>query len=104
LERGQFLLERANVLENLADSRRHLVGGAAQLAGEPAERGLERLQIVQRMGAGEGLDPTHAGGDAALGDDLEQADVAGALHVRAAAELSAPAEVEDPAPAPQFLA
>ena len=56
---------------------------------------LERLQVGQRVVAGDRLDAAHAGGDAALGDDLEQADVAGALHVRAAAQLAARADVED---------
>ena len=39
--------------------------------------------------AGDGFDAAHAGRDAALVDDLEQADVAGAPDVRAAAELLA---------------
>ena len=40
-----------------------------------------------RGGAGQRLDAAHAGGDRALADDLEQADVAGAADMRAAAQL-----------------
>ena len=43
--------------------------------------------IRQRARAGHRLDAAHAGGDAALADDLEQADVAGARDVRAAAQF-----------------
>ena len=43
--------------------------------------------VVERALPGHRLDAAHAGGDAAFGHDLEQADVAGALHVRAAAQL-----------------
>ena len=39
--------------------------------------------------AGDGFDAAHAGGDGLLGDDLEDADFAGAVHVRAAAKLLA---------------
>src|SRR5690606_6068829 len=37
--------------------------------------------------AGHGFDATHTGGNAALGDDLEEADVTGALGVSTAAQL-----------------
>ena len=55
---------------------------------------LELLQVGQRVVAGDGLDAPDAGGHAAFGDDLEQADVAAALHMRAAAQLAAGADVE----------
>ena len=42
--------------------------------------------------AGQRLDAAHAGGDAAVGDARDQADVAGAAHMRAAAQLDRPAE------------
>ena len=40
-----------------------------------------------RRRAGQRLDAAHAGGDRAFADDLEQADVAGAAHMGAAAQL-----------------
>ena len=44
-------------------------------------------ELRQRAGAGQRLDPPHAGGRGALGDEPEGADVAGAPDVGAAAEL-----------------
>ena len=58
------------------------------------DRAFERLQIRQRVVAGDRLDAAHARGHAALGDNLEQPDVAGALHMRTAAQLAAAADVE----------
>ena len=45
------------------------------------------LDVIERRFAGECLDAAHAGCHAALAHDLEESDVAGAPHVRAAAEL-----------------
>ncbi len=50
------------------------------------------LRGLARGRAGQRLDAAHAGGDAAVGDDGDQADVAGAPHMRAAAQLDRPAE------------
>ena len=47
------------------------------------------LKLAQRAFAGDGFDAPHAGGDAAFIDDLADADIAGAAHVRAAAQLLA---------------
>ena len=47
------------------------------------------LEALQRAFAGDGFDAAHAGRDAALVDDLADADIAGAADVRAAAELLA---------------
>ena len=58
------------------------------------QAGFQALQVAQRVGAGDSLDAPHAGGHPAFADDLEQADVAGARHVRAAAEFTAGADVE----------
>ena len=63
---------------------------------------FELLQVGQRVRAGHRLDAAHAGGHAAFADDLEQADVAGALHVRAAAQLAAGADVEHAHVSPYF--
>ena len=50
------------------------------------------LGALARDLAGERLEAAHAGGDAAVADHGNQADVAGAPHMRAAAELDRPAE------------
>ncbi len=60
---------------------------ALQQTGDVVERPLVRLDPVQRTFAGHGLDAAHARGDACLVRDLEDADVARAVDVRAAAEL-----------------
>ena len=55
-----------------------------------AGRGGSRLQLAHRADRAPPVtrhDAAHARGDAALGGDLEEADVAGAAHVGAAAEL-----------------
>ena len=57
---------------------------------------FDRLQIAQRVIAGDGLDAPHPGSHTALGHDLEQADVARSLHVRAPAQLAAAADIEHP--------
>ena len=44
--------------------------------------------LAQRAFAGDGFDAANAGGDAALIDDLAEADIAGAPDVRAAAEFA----------------
>ena len=52
-----------------------------------AHAGILRGEIRARGLAGQRLDAAHAGGDRAFADDLEQADIAGAAHMGAAAEL-----------------
>src|SRR5690349_17926723 len=49
--------------------------------------GLALAEVVERAAAGEGLHAPHARGQRTVGDDLEHADVAGAIDVAAAAEL-----------------
>ena len=51
--------------------------------------------LPQRALAGDGFDAAHAGRDAAFVDDLAEPDVAGALHVRAAAQFAAEAGHSD---------
>ena len=54
-------------------------------------RGLiEILEIRQRTAAGQRFHSANACGKGSIGDDLEYADVAGAIHVAAAAEFSRP--------------
>ena len=64
-----------------------LAGGAAEQARGFVEALLLVGDVVERALPGQRLDAAHAGGDAAFGDDLEQADVAGAADVGAAAQL-----------------
>jgi hypothetical protein len=69
-------------------AHRHLqrgrdVGQQATVGGERMPRGV----------AGGRLDAAHAGGDAGLGGDRDQADVAGARDVGAAAQLDRPAHL-----------
>ena len=59
-----------------------------------AERRFLRLHVRERARARDRLDAPDAGRDAAFGDDLEEADVAGARDVRAAAKLARGADVE----------
>ena len=54
---------------------------------DAADQALRRLDLFQREFAGNGLDPAHTARDAGLGGNLEQADVAGPLDVRAAAQF-----------------
>ena len=42
-------------------------------------------ELAQRAPAGDGFDATDAGGDAALGDELDETNFAGGVGVRAAA-------------------
>src|SRR3546814_6365036 len=75
----------------LLQQRAQLVGrlrrGAAQQLRGLAQPSLFGSNVVERTLPGHRLDPAHAGRDAALGHDLEQADVAGARDVGAAAQL-----------------
>ena len=48
--------------------------------------------MLARVPPGQRLDAAHAGGDRALADHRDQADVAGAAHMGAAAQLDRPAE------------
>ena len=65
----------------------HLVGRDLEQLGRLAHALVLRGEIGARAIAGQRLDAADAGGDRAFADDLEQADIAGAPHMRAAAEL-----------------
>src|SRR5206468_1735945 len=73
--------------EQLLDPLRDLERLRLQPIARAAELVLELAQIIERAGAGHGLDAPHALRDAGLAEDLEQPDVASAPHVGAAAEL-----------------
>ena len=86
-QRGELALERARALDELGDLRRNVVLVGLHETRDFAQHGLVCVDDVERALPRHGLDAPHAGSDAALGDDLEQADVAGPADVRAAAEL-----------------
>ena len=81
----------------MRESLLHLVNqlglGHAHDLGEPIQRVASVLIIADRSFAGDRLNAPHAGGNAALVDDLEQADIARAPHVSSAAQLFA--EIRD---------
>ena len=53
-------------------------------------RFVEVLKVRERAAAGERLHPPHTRGERSIGDDLEDADVAGAVDVASAAEFARP--------------
>ena len=57
---------------------------------------LVALQQAHGVVAGDRLDAAQVGADRRLADDLDQADVAGGAHVRAAAQLDRVADLEHP--------
>ena len=58
----------------------------------PASRSAMRRWRLPRLAAGQRLDAAHAGGDRAFAGHRDQADIAGALHMGAAAQFDRPAE------------
>ena len=95
--RRSFLTSSSSAAWRGGDLRRPLalllaVGG---LDPQGADDGREVVALAadlgQGAGAGQRLDAAHARGDAALGLDEEEADLAGVAHVGAAAELEAEA-------------
>ena len=87
LELAVFLFELADALERIGDLGLHVVARAAHQAGDFFHQLIGVLDVVERAFGGDGFDAAHARGHAALADDLEHADVAGARDVRAAAQL-----------------
>lgn len=62
-------------------------------------------QEAEGVHADERLDPAHAGADRRLGEDLDEAELGGAGHVRAAAQLAGVvADLDDPDPLAVLLA
>src|SRR5690606_1598553 len=94
LELLHLALERAAALDQLLDFVDDLVATSAHEPGDAAQQPLVRGDEVERALPGHGLDAPNTGRNPALGGDLEQADVARAPHVRAAAQLGR--EVAEP--------
>src|SRR6185312_10575655 len=84
---AQLALEPLPLIEESGEPRRQLGRGRAEGACRLAQHSLLLLDVSLGRGAGQRLDAAHAGGDGALRDDLEEADIAGAADMRAAAQL-----------------
>ena len=95
-EGAHFLFQRTYLIEHLGDAMLQLRGAGLERRRRSLHGGLQRLQVRQRVGARHRLDAAHAGSDPAFRDDLEQPDVAGAAHMRAAAKLLAGANAQHP--------
>src|SRR3990170_268196 len=87
LELLHLFLELLLLVEELLEAPRQLERRDLEEAGRLAQRRLLLPHVPERGMAGDGLDAADARGDGALGDNLEEADLAGGLEVRAAAEL-----------------
>jgi hypothetical protein len=93
-DEASFALSRASSFSSagafldLRHTRSRLGGLRLDFGGDGVKQRLLLLHAAHRDIAADGLDATHPGGHAGLHDDLEQADVAGTGHVRAAAEFA----------------
>src|SRR4030095_6865796 len=87
LELGDALLLLAQLGEQLLELAARLALASLQQLGEVGEQ----LLLAPHLGDGplprRGLDPAHAGGNPGFAIESEESDVAGARHVRAAAQL-----------------
>ena len=87
LELAVFLLELADALERVGHFRPHVFARAAHETRDFLHELIGVLDVVERAFGRDGLDAPHARGHAAFAQDLEDADVARARDVRAAAQL-----------------
>src|SRR5205085_4381293 len=94
LELGELTLELLLLVEELLEAPRQLEWRDPEQGGRLAERRFLLDHVTPRVLARHRLDAAHPRGDGSLVDDLEQADLAGAVQMRAAAELGG--EVADP--------
>ena len=90
----ELLLEGPDVVEDLSDFLRQFLRLGLQSLRGLSERRLLLLHPGERALARGRLDAAHPRRHAALGHDLEKPDVAGARHVRAAAQLARGTDVE----------
>src|SRR5690606_15393751 len=84
---GELLLEHADLLAQRFDAGRRLFGRRREGLADAAKIRLDALNVIQSLLTGDGGDAAHALAGRLLSDDLEEADVAGAIDVGAAAEL-----------------
>ena len=87
LEIAIFLFELADAFERVRHLGLHVVARAAHQARDFFHELVGVLDVLERTFGGDGLDAPHARGHAAFAHDLEDADVAGARDMRAAAQL-----------------
>src|SRR5438445_400527 len=85
LELRQLLLERALLLEQLLEPLGDVQGPDLQELRRFAKRRLLFRDALERGGPRDGFDPAHAGGDRALGGNLEDADLPGLVQMSPAA-------------------
>src|SRR6185503_11731240 len=86
-QRLVLALEPAEPLGEGVDLGWHFLRRGLEALGERAEDGLVLLVALERAVGGECLEPAHARRDRLIAHDLEEPDVAGRRHVRAAAKL-----------------
>ena len=84
---GELALEPALVLDQGREPLRRLLDRRLEEAGDLLQLAALRREVAARRVAGHRLEPAHARRDGALRDDRDDADVAGAVDMGAAAEL-----------------
>ena len=88
---GKFLLQRLVLFQQLLDGVGHAVRLYAQQRGRFVQGGDAFLDQLLGAAPGRHFHAAHPGRNAALVEDAEHADLGGAVHMRAAAELGADA-------------
>ena len=76
------------LLHQLSGTAHHILGGIGlHRLGRLLQQMLLRTEYLQHIGSGHRLDTAHTGRHRGLGQDMEQPELCGIVHVRAAAEL-----------------
>src|SRR5207253_6611564 len=91
-----LLLEFLDLLFERFDLRRQLGGPAAEAVGQTGDHRIFRLDRLDRFLRRHAGEPPHALADRFFADDLEEADLAGVLQVRAAAEFAGKERITSP--------
>src|SRR5688572_29050071 len=84
---SELALQALALVEQRRDALREIGGKSLQRRRRLVQQALLLGDVGFRRRAGHRFDAAHAGADRAFADDLEQADVAGAPHMGAAAQL-----------------
>ena len=90
-----LLLGRAQALDDVVDALGQLLGTHLERLAELGDQHVLAGQEAVGVAAHQRLDPSYAGADRALAEQLDHAELAGALGVRAAAELAGPVADRD---------
>ena len=94
-----LLLGGAQPLDDVVDPLGQLLGAHLERLGELGDQHVLAGQEAVGVAAHQRLDPAYAGADRGLAEQLDHAELAGAVRVRAAAELARPvADRDRPAP------